>query len=43
MILPWQRLHLAGEHTRRADFGMESAMESGERAALEILDRVADT
>lgn len=41
MILPWQRLHLAGEHTRRADFGMESAMESGERAALEILERVS--
>lgn len=43
MIQPWHRLHLAGEHTRRADFGMESAMESGERAALEILERVAST
>lgn len=43
MILPWHRLHLAGEHTRRADFGMESAMESGERAALEILQRIAET
>ena len=37
MIAPWQRLHLAGEHTRRNDFGMEAAMESGERAAVEIL------
>jgi len=37
MIEPWGRLHLAGEHTRRNDFGMEAAMESGERAALEIL------
>lgn len=37
MIKPWQRLHLAGEHTRRNDFGMEAAMESGERAALEVL------
>ncbi len=37
MIAPWQRLHLAGEHTRRSDFGMESALESGERAAVEIL------
>jgi monoamine oxidase len=33
---PWQSLHFAGEHTRRLDFGMESAMESGERAAMEI-------
>jgi monoamine oxidase len=41
MIVPWQRLHLAGEHTRRNDFGMEAAMESGERAALEILERAA--
>jgi monoamine oxidase len=40
MILPWQRLHFAGEHTRRLDYGMESAMESGERAALEVLQRV---
>lgn len=33
---PWQTLHFAGEHTRRLDFGMESAMESGERTAMEI-------
>lgn len=39
MITPHQRLHFAGEHTRRMDFGMESALESGERAAVEILQR----
>ena len=36
---PWAVLHFAGEHTRRLDIGMESAMESGERAALEIVGR----
>jgi monoamine oxidase len=36
---PWNVMHFAGEHTRRTDFGMESAMESGERAALEIISR----
>ena len=41
MIRPHGRLHFAGEHTRRLEIGMESAMESGERAALEILERVA--
>ena len=40
MSLPHGRLHFAGEHTRRLDYGMEAAMESGERAALEILDRI---
>ncbi|MFL2769912.1 MAG: flavin monoamine oxidase family protein [Rhodospirillaceae bacterium] len=39
MIIPHGRLHFAGEHTRRLDYGMEAAMESGERAAFEILDR----
>ena len=39
MIIPHQRLHFAGEHTRRMDFGMEAALESGERAAFEILER----
>jgi len=37
MIEPHERLHFAGEHTRRIEIGMESAMESGERAAFEIL------
>jgi monoamine oxidase len=36
---PWQVMHFAGEHTRRTDYGMEAAMESGERAAIEILTR----
>jgi monoamine oxidase len=40
MIKPQGRLHFAGEHTRRLDYGMESAFESGERAAVEILERV---
>lgn len=40
MIEPWQRLHFAGEHTRRLEQGMESAMESGERVAQEILARL---
>ena len=39
MITPHHRLHFAGEHTRRMDFGMEAALESGERAAFEILQR----
>ncbi len=41
MSRPHGRIHFAGEHTRRIEIGMESAMESGERAALEILARVA--
>ncbi|MFK7886529.1 MAG: flavin monoamine oxidase family protein [Gammaproteobacteria bacterium] len=36
---PWQVMHFAGEHTRRLDFGMESALESSERVALEIMRR----
>ena len=40
MIKPHGRVHFAGEHTRRLEVGMESAMESGERAALEILGKV---
>ncbi|MDX2141770.1 MAG: NAD(P)/FAD-dependent oxidoreductase [Rhodospirillaceae bacterium] len=41
MIEPWQRLHFCGEHTRRLEQGMESAFESGERAAGEILARLS--
>lgn len=37
MARPHGRLHFAGEHTRRLEVGMEAALESGERAALEIL------
>ena len=40
MIKPHDRIHFAGEHTRRLEIGMESAMESGERAAIEIIERV---
>jgi len=34
---PHGRLHFAGEHTAALASGMEGAMESGERAALEII------
>jgi monoamine oxidase len=37
---PHGRLHFAGEHTAVLMSGMEGAMESGERAALEILQRL---
>ena len=37
MSKPFQRLHFAGEHTAVANPGMESAMESGERAAHEVI------
>ncbi|MEM6935865.1 MAG: NAD(P)/FAD-dependent oxidoreductase [Pseudomonadota bacterium] len=37
---PWQRLHFAGEHTAVMNRGMEGAMESGERAAFEVLGRL---
>ncbi|MFK8052800.1 MAG: flavin monoamine oxidase family protein [Woeseiaceae bacterium] len=36
---PWQVMHFAGEHTRRLEFGMESALESSERVALEVARR----
>ncbi len=37
MARPHGRIHFAGEHTARLQRGMEGALESGERAALEIL------
>lgn len=37
---PWQRLHFAGEHTRDVEPGMEAAAATGERAALEVLERL---
>ena len=40
MIKPFHRLHFAGEHTRRLEIGMEAAMESGERAAYEVMERI---
>jgi monoamine oxidase len=39
MATPHHRLHLAGEHTRSLDSGMEAAASTGERAAFEILSR----
>ena len=41
MAKPHQRLHFAGEHVRRLEVGMESAMETGERAAIEILEKLS--
>ncbi len=34
------RIHFAGDHTAPTMMGMEGAMESGERAAIEILQRI---
>jgi len=36
--VPHQRIHFCGEHTAVGNRGMEGAMESGERAAIEVLD-----
>ena len=38
---PRGRLHFCGEHTALATRGMEGAMESGERAAFEVLDMIS--
>jgi len=40
MRKPWGNLHFAGEHTAVINRGMEGAMESGERAAIEVMDRL---
>lgn len=37
---PYGRIHFAGEHTAKLDRGMEGACESGERAAIEIIERL---
>ena len=37
---PSHRVHFAGEHTAVMNRGMEGAMESGERAAFEVMDRL---
>lgn len=34
------RIHFCGEHTATSNRGMEGAMESGERAAFEVLDAI---
>lgn len=38
MSQPHGHVHFAGEHTAMVNRGMEGAMESGERAAFEVLD-----
>jgi len=38
---PEDRLFFAGEHTRRSEFGMESAMASAERAVTQLLEVAA--
>ncbi len=37
---PHGRIHFCGEHTAVSNRGMEGAMESAERAALEVLETV---
>ncbi len=37
---PHARVHFCGEHTAVSNRGMEGAMESGERAAFEVLDTI---
>ncbi len=37
---PHERIHFCGEHTAVSNRGLEGAMESGERAALEVLNTV---
>ncbi len=41
MAEPWQRLHFAGEHTAITSPGIESAIESAQRASREIIDRLS--
>lgn len=41
MARPWQRIHFAGEHTSITAPGMESAIESAERAADELIARLS--
>ncbi len=40
MAKPHKRLWFAGEHLRRLEIGMEAAMESGERAGLELAQQL---
>lgn len=41
MRAPVGRVHFAGEHTAVVNRGMEGAMESGERAAIDVLSLIA--
>lgn len=38
MAEPHGRMHFCGEHTARANRGMEGALESAERVALEVAE-----
>ena len=40
LLAPADRIHFCGEHTATSNRGMEGAMESGERAAFEVLDAI---
>lgn len=40
LMKPHGRIHFAGEHTSQMSLGLEGAMESGERAAVDILLQV---
>ena len=40
LIDPADRIHFCGEHTATSNRGMEGAMESGERAAFEVLEGI---
>lgn len=40
MAEPWKRLHFAGEHTAITSPGLESAVESAQRASNEIIERL---
>ncbi len=41
MADPWHRIHFAGEHTAVTSPGMEGTMETAQRAANQIIDRLA--
>jgi monoamine oxidase len=41
MSKPFFAMHFAGEHTREREYGLEAAVESGDRAAREILHRIS--
>ena len=41
MAQPAGPVHFAGEHTSESTRGLEGAMESGERAAFEVMDMLA--
>lgn len=41
MDKPWQRIHFAGEHTAVTTPGMECTIETAQRAANQIIDRLA--